>query len=489
MASSLHLAEHNLVAGLAYCPRLVDELGVDPAAFTDEAARDVLLLVQAVYGEHGDDRPIGIWELEAASNSIPERPLDRHDKSDLANVLLGGEMLFRQAASNWHVVSQEWRRRRFLQGLGDLVRPDVSIDKAIPDLRQFCDQLEAEGTGRNRLAPMTLAKLVEEYPALRRPVIDGLIREGETGNIIHKAKGGKSWLSYGIAISVATGRQLWGRYDCNPGRVLLCDNELHSEVLASRIPAVAQAMGLSVDDLSERLDVLTLRGRLLGLDEIGKLIRRAAEPYRLVIVDALYRALPVGTAENSNDDLTRIYNSIDAVARETGAAFLLVHHASKGSQVGKATTDIGSGAGAQSRAADLHLTLQPHEEDGVVVVDAAVRSFAPIEKFCLAWSFPVWLPADDCDPNQLKQPLTKGDERQAAKDAEGAGKIVAALRESGDELTERAIRDAAGMGRERCQRLLSLMADDGRLTKRSVDINGKPCTTYQLADHLRGSFA
>ncbi len=43
----------------------------------------------------------------------------------------------------------------------------------------------------------------------------------------------------------------------------------------------------------------------------------------------------------------------------------------------KAMGGVGAGAGAQSRVADVHLVLRDHEEAGVAVVDAAVRSFAP----------------------------------------------------------------------------------------------------------------
>lgn len=46
-------------------------------------------------------------------------------------------------------------------------------------------------------------------------------------------------------------------------------------------------------------------------------------------------------------------------------------------------TDVGAGAGSQSRATDAHVVLRPHEEDGVAVLDAAVRSWPPIEPMCM----------------------------------------------------------------------------------------------------------
>jgi hypothetical protein len=78
-----------------------------------------------------------------------------------------------------------------------------------------------------------------------------------------------------------------------------------------------------------------------------------------------------------------------------------MHHSSKGNQSGKSITDVSAGAGSQSRATDTHLVLRPHEEKDVVVLDATVRSWPPIEPRCLRWTFPVWTPDDTLDPADL----------------------------------------------------------------------------------------
>ena len=114
------------------------------------------------------------------------------------------------------------------------------------------------------------------------------------------------------------------------------------------------------------------------------------------------RFMPADSDENDNGTMARVYNRLDAYARHLGCSFVLVHHATKGSQAGKAVTDVGAGAGAQSRATDTHLVLRPHEEDGCVVLDAAVRSWPPVEPRCLRWTFPVWNPDDSLDPEALR---------------------------------------------------------------------------------------
>jgi hypothetical protein len=45
--------------------------------------------------------------------------------------------------------------------------------------------------------------------------------------------------------------------------------------------------------------------------------------------------------------------------------------------------------------------LRPHEEDGIVVLDSAVRSWPPMEPKALAWNWPVFTPTTDVDPKAL----------------------------------------------------------------------------------------
>ena len=65
-------------------------------------------------------------------------------------------------------------------------------------------------------------------------------------------------------------------------------------------------------------------------------------------------------------------------------------------------TDVGAGAGSQSRATDTHLVLRAHEEQDVTVLDGAVRSWPPLAPFCLRWCFPVWIRDDNLDPLALR---------------------------------------------------------------------------------------
>ena len=250
---------------------------------------------------------------------------------------------------------------------------------------------------------ISVRQLMAACPALRPPVIDGLLREGETMNLIASPKTGKSWLVLDLAIAVATGRPWLGRFPTVAGDVLIIDNELHGETSANRIPKVAKARGLGTDEFADRVFIRNLRGGLQDIVSLGTFFRAIERGrFRLIVLDAFYRFLPAGMDENANADMASLYNHIDRYAADLGCAFVLIHHSSKGNQSGKSVTDVGAGAGSQSRATDAHLVLRPHEEPDVVVLDAAVRSWPPQESACLRWAFPVWDVADDLDPKRLK---------------------------------------------------------------------------------------
>lgn len=252
-------------------------------------------------------------------------------------------------------------------------------------------------------SPLSIRHLVGGYPALREPVIHGLLRQGETLNIISAPKIGKSWLATDLALAIASGRPWLGTYATERGDVLCIDNELHCETSAHRIPKAAEARGIPLEEIGEHMFVENLRGRLKDILSLSTYFERI-EPgrFRIIVLDAFYRFMPRDTDENDNGAMAHVYNYLDAYANRLGCSFVLIHHSSKGNQSGKAITDVGAGAGSQSRATDTHLILRPHEESDCVVLDAAVRSWPPVKPRCLRWTFPIWTPDDSLDPTALR---------------------------------------------------------------------------------------
>ncbi len=252
--------------------------------------------------------------------------------------------------------------------------------------------------------PIPLGTLKRRFPEMRPVLIDGFLRIGETMNIIAAPKTGKSWLVTQLAICVASGTE-WFGHVCVAGKVLLIDNELHEETSANRIPLVVEAMRKvdpNLPNVDDMIDVWNLRGKWKSIADLAVWLPKFKEAgYRMIVIDAFYRALPKDTDENDNGSIASIYNLIDTFARKVGCSFVLIHHTSKGNQSQKSITDVGAGAGSQSRAADTHLILREHKDDGFLVLEAVVRSFPRQEPIVLQKAFPLMLPDYERNPEDL----------------------------------------------------------------------------------------
>jgi hypothetical protein len=330
------------------------------------------------------------------------------DWEHLENEGVPTEVIGRLVMKPWSDRVRLWSRREIDSTTIEL--PPMPI-ATIPflnrkQLEQYKEAAKAERLAAKaelHLPTKTVRQLINEHPDLRRPVIHGLLREGETMNVIASPKVGKSWLVIDLALAVATGRPWLGSFETERGDVLIIDNELHRETSAHRIPKVMQARGIDLDLAADNIHVANVRGDLKDIFSLSAVFQQLQPGrFKLIVLDAFYRFMPKDSDENDNGTMSQVYNHLDAFAARLGCSFVLVHHSSKGNQSGKSVTDVGAGAGSQSRATDTHLILRPHELDDVVVLDAAVRSWPPIGPRCLRWLFPVWEPDDLLDPMALR---------------------------------------------------------------------------------------
>src|SRR5690606_12806528 len=97
-------------------------------------------------------------------------------------------------------------------------------------------------------------------------------------------------------------------------------------------------------------------------------------------------------------DMTDVFNMLDRAAAIHGCSFVIVHHFSKGNQRDKRISDLGAGAGSQSRATDCHIVLKEHAEENHATMAAIVRDFPPFAPMALRCEWPLWYPAPDIDP-------------------------------------------------------------------------------------------
>ena len=199
------------------------------------------------------------------------------------------------------------------------------------------------------LIPVPLEDFMEQNPELPAPVVHGLMREGETMNIIANTKVGKSWLAMDLALSVATGRPWLATFPTARGRVLVIDNELLPGVLARRPGLVAAARGIPPEEYKGMIDILSLRGRLRPLDRMADFFD-ALDPgaYKVIVLDAWYRFLPPDVSENGNGEVAQIYNTIDKYAGRIGASCVPIHHATMATSPTRKSPTWGPGPGRRA---------------------------------------------------------------------------------------------------------------------------------------------
>ena len=314
-------------------------------------------------------------------------------------------------------------------------RAGQRLDAGHEDVESLLEEINAAGEVGNTADQGTISAsdLVETFPHLRPYIIDGLLRQGETMNLIAAPKIGKSWMLLVMLLCIAAGLCWLGR-QCQRGCVLLIDNELHPETLARRVVAVAAALGIDLAGIADTFQILSLRGKSENLATLDKFFRQIKPgQYSVIAIDALYRALPPGCEENSNEDMRDVYNRIDQISETTKAGIVTVHHSSKGLQSEKNITDVGSGAGAISRTVDVHCVIRAHEETDCAVMESRIRSGAQPEPMGLRWRYPVWIPDPTLDVERLATKSRRGSKKADTGDATGTPGYMAVVEHATEE--------------------------------------------------------
>ncbi len=339
------------------------------------------------------------------------------------------------------------------------------------------EDLDGESPSASSGLPIVSATvLLDRHPNHREAIIDGLLRRGETMNVIAAPKVGKSWLVHGMASAISKGAE-WLGFPTTLGRVLVVDAELHAETLASRLRRVLEVTNgdpSMVDVLALRgcqMDVLRLTGQIASAVACGV--------YDVIVLDALYRLIPAGTSESDNAQMMHVYNTVDALARQTGASVVIIHHTTKGDQSSKGVTDVGSGAGAISRAADTHLVLREHELESCAVLEAVTRSFPAPNAQTIRFEFPVWLPS-------MIEPEVKGrkngqEAKQQRTDTETTERLVTLLSPT-KAVTISRLRNLTGFGDGRVRRGMMLLGEQVILRRMKSRNGSKRTDGWRLTD-------
>ncbi len=238
-----------------------------------------------------------------------------------------------------------------------------------------------EKTEKNRveidekLKPITLNELMAKQFPDEEWLIDGLMAKGSLTVLSAAPNQYKTWLAMEIAIKVAKGEILFGRFSTHQTGVMVVDEDGSGERLLQKRFA---KLGASPDT-----PIMILSGQNFKLEEtqILSLIRTAKRNnIGLIIFDSLVR---IHTAKNENDamEMAKVFN-LFKIFKKAGITLLILHHNRKQSAFSNNPTQDMRGSSDILAAVDGHITIQTIEE-GLKVTQSKLRNEQGIKPFVL----------------------------------------------------------------------------------------------------------
>lgn len=236
------------------------------------------------------------------------------------------------------------------------------------------------------LIVVNAADWLQTEPPLPDQILEDTFDAGDKLAIIGSSKLRKSFFLLMLLLCLAAGRDFLKWRITKPRRVLHCQFEIKDLHFHRRIKRMARAMGITSDDLGDRLHIINARGMgICGPEGIERIQKTAMNFHPEVIsFDPLYK-LTTGI-ENDAQDSKIILNAFDTLAEQTGAAPIYVHHDAKGSPGDRDIRDRGAGSNVLGRDYDACITLTAHSQDpDSAVVETLLRNYRPQEPFTITW--------------------------------------------------------------------------------------------------------
>lgn len=199
----------------------------------------------------------------------------------------------------------------------------------VDTLRELCKR--SSGLAR-RFTDLDLTKGVKPVDWL----VENWFARGDVTLLVGDPGLGKSWLTMALAKSVASGSQ-WLGIDCPSGTVMYVDEENPEDIVKQRF----KKLGLSGSEAGN-IHYLYRPGIWMNKDPDAFLDEALALEPALIVIDSLSRIH--SEDENSANSMAKLFrDAIQPLARETGAAVVVIHHTIKGDATNSFKRARGSG--------------------------------------------------------------------------------------------------------------------------------------------------
>ena len=362
----------------------------------------------------------------------------------------------------WPDADEPGRRhmQRIAEALHRLGHRDIKLVEPPEGVKPGWDAADAVAEGRDVRAILSGARLVKlagDGPALLSAaevlraadspepdwVVEGLIPAGGVALLVGRPKSGKSTLARALAVAVAQGRPFLGR-NVRRGPVLLVSLEDRKRDAARHM----RALGLKPED------------PLLFATELARheQLRAWVGAHRpvLVIIDTVGRVLRL----RDSSEYAEVVGALDGLlrlARESGAAILLLHHAPKGSD-GRDPVDAPLGSTAFAGTADAVLHLK-RGQDGTRTLGTVQRVGEDLEESLVTIGADGW-------------PVLGRTRREAQAAALGE-LLLDALRARGEATTKELLGAVEGEWRVKL-RALQALVEAGKVVREGSGKRGDP---------------
>ena len=178
----------------------------------------------------------------------------------------------------------------------------------------------------------------------------------------------KTWVTIHIALCVARGLAVFGKFNVTQGAVLIIDEEDHIRLLKKRLELLGAKETDNIYYLSQSgIKVDTEEARNMLVDLVKE------KDIKLVILDSLVRVH--GQEENDAKGMAKVFSSLQKVII-AGASILFTHHHRK--QVGYGNSNLGQSMRGSSdilAAVDCHITIEKKkdEENRLIIRQTKLR--------------------------------------------------------------------------------------------------------------------
>jgi Bifunctional DNA primase/polymerase, N-terminal/AAA domain len=178
---------------------------------------------------------------------------------------------------------------------------------------------------------------------------------------------GKTVALQSLAVSVAAGKLVWGKFAARQGRVLHVDYEQGSRLTRDRYQRLMIGMGVTAEHVADRLKVVSMPSLYLSDTRTEDFLSRRCDGVALAIIDSLHASCP--TIEENSAAARAPLDTLGRISERTGCAFIVIHHArkpTKDSAGGAKMSMRGSGALFDACASVLILAAEKDEPTTVV---------------------------------------------------------------------------------------------------------------------------